>query len=99
MTKRLAVSDRRAVDLLLDRSTDAATGDGGGNGSYVSHAQAATEPGIQAVQRVLSLLDMLPAEDPPADLVARTMARLEPRGGAQPMHPAGAGVMTDRPHA
>jgi len=98
MTKRLGESDRRAVDLVLDRTTDA---DGNGNGGYVTHAQPATEPGLQAVQRVLSLLDVMPAEEPAADLIARTMARIDSRAGvaAQPLHPATAAMMTNRPHA
>lgn len=93
MTKRLGESDRRAVDLLLDRSTGAA-----GDGSYVAHAQAATEPGIQAVQRVLNLLERLPAEEPPADLIARTLARIDSRGAMAPVHHAAA-LMASRPHA
>jgi hypothetical protein len=99
MTKRLGESDRRAVDLLLDRSAGTGNGGGNGNGGYVAHAQPATEPGIQSVQRVLSLLDVLPAGDPPADLIARTMARIDSRGVAAPIHPAAAAMMSNRPHA
>ena len=99
MTKRLGESDRRAVDLLLDRTTG--TDNGNGNGGYVTHAQPATEPGIQAVQSVLSLLDVMPADEPAADLMARTMARIDSRAGAgaQSLHPAAAAMMTNRPHA
>ena len=100
MTKRLGDSDRRAVDLLLDRS--AGTGNGDGNGSsYVAHAQPGTEPSIQGVQRVLNLLDLLPAGEPSEDLIARTMARIGGQAGVgtQPMHPATAAMMTNRPHA
>ena len=101
MTKRLGESDRRAVDLLLDRSTGVGNGNGNGNGGYVAHAQPATEPGLQSVQRVLSLLDLMPADEPSADLMARTLARIESRPdvAAQPMHPATAAMMTNRPHA
>ena len=100
MTKRLGDNDRRAVDLLLDRSTGTANGDGNGNGGYVAHAQPATEPGIQSVQRVLSLLDLMPADEPAADLISRTMARIDSRPAVtQPMHPAAAAMMTNRPHA
>ena len=99
MTKRLGESDRRAVDLLLDRTMGA--GNGNGNGGYVTHAQPAPEPGLQAVQRVLSLLDVMPADEPADDLMARTMARIDARVGmaAQPMHPATAAMMSSRPHA
>ena len=99
MTKRLGDSDRHAVDLLLDRSTDA-NGDGQGNGGYISHAQPAAGPGIQSVQAVLSLLDLLPVDEPSADLMTRTLARIEARPNvAQPLHPATAAMMTNRPHA
>ena len=99
MTKRLGESDRRAVDLLLDRSAGAENGNG--NGGYVAHAQPATEPGLQSVQRVLSLLDLMPADEPSADLMTRTLARIEarPNVAAQPIHPATAAMMTNRPHA
>ena len=101
MTKRLGESDRRAVDLMLDRTTHASNGDGSGNGTYVGHAQPGNEPGLQSVQRVLSLLDLMPAEEPAADLMTRTLARIDsrPNVAAQPMHPATATMMTDRPHA
>lgn len=97
MTKRLSDSDRRAVDLLLDRSAGAGNGDGSG---YVTHAHPTTEPGIQSVQKVLNLLDLLPIQEPPADLMTRTLARIDARGDvpAQPMHPAAA-MMGNRPHA
>ena len=98
MTKRLGDSDRRAVDLLLDRPT---TVNGDGNGHFVAHAQPGTEPAIQSVQRVLSLLDLLPADEPSADLMTRTLARIEARPdvAAQPLQPATAAMMTNRPHA
>jgi hypothetical protein len=56
------------------------------------------EPGILGVQRVLNMLDLLPADEPPADLVARTMARIDARGVAAPLHPAAGALMTNRPH-
>jgi hypothetical protein len=91
MTKRLGESDRRAVDLLLDRAA--------ADGNYVTHAQPTTE-GLEGVQRVLSLLDRMPAEEPAADLMARTMARIDARGGVMvPAHPATAALMSGRPHA
>ena len=90
MTKRLGESDRRAVDLLLDRAA--------ADGSYVSHAQPTTE-GLEGVQRVLNLLDRMPAEEPPADLMARTLARIDARGVVVPAHAATAALMTGRPHA
>ena len=91
MTKRLGESDRRAVDLLLDRTT---AGEG-----FVAHAQLTTEPGLQGVQRVLSLLERMPAEEPSADLMARTMARIESGVMMAPVHSPAAALMTNRPHA
>ena len=97
MTKCLGESDRRAVDLLLDGSAGA--GDSVEAGGYVPHVQPAIEPGIQAVQSVLSLLDLLPVADPPADLVTRAMSRIDARSGTgSPIHPAAASL-TSRPHA
>ena len=93
MTKRLGESDRRAVDLLLDRMTGAA-----GDGNYVTHAQPTTA-GVEGVQRVLSLLDRMPAEEPAADLMARTLSRIESRGMMLPAESAPAVLMSGRPHA
>ena len=92
MTKRLGERDRRAVDLLLDLTMGAA-----GDGNYVTHAQP-TE-GLEGVQRVLSLLDRMPAEEPAADLMARTLARIDARGVMVPAHSATAALMSSRPHA
>jgi len=99
MTKRLGESDRHAVDLLLDRSMGATngSGDGTGSGGYVTHAQPGTEPGLQSVQRVLSLLEMMPTDEPPADLMARALARIDARG-AMAMGQSAA-LLSDRPHA
>ena len=88
MNLRLRDEDRRAVDLLLDR---AATGtgvnpSGAGNGNGHGHAHAAgsftqvsgdVRERIPAAQNVLQMLDMLPAEDPPQDLLGRTLRRLD----------------------
>ena len=43
----------------------------------------------------------MPADEPAADLMTRTLARIEarPNVAAQPMHPATAAMMTNRPHA
>src|SRR5436190_7444857 len=90
MTVRLRDEDRRAVDLLLDRAAAgqgvrapaAGNGHGSGNGN-ASHA-AGFAPvggeghgGLPGVQKVLAMLEMLPAEDPPQDLMARTLTRVD----------------------
>ena len=63
--------DRRALDLLLDRSSSVVgTGIAGFTEAGVSQERLA------AAQRVLQTLDLLPAEEPPADLLDRTLRRV-----------------------
>jgi hypothetical protein len=74
----LSKEDRRAIDLLLDRSARAAAGNGGnGNGkghTVYASADPALGQRIGQAQRLLQLLEMMPAGDPPADLVSRTLS-------------------------
>jgi hypothetical protein len=77
MMPKLRNEDRLAVDLLLDRAASSA-----GNG--LDHGQSGFTPVNGAVQEqvgqvgaVLRVLDMMPAEEPPADLMARTLRRVE----------------------
>jgi hypothetical protein len=77
----LSKEDRRAVDLLLDRSARAAAGTGG-NGNGKGHAvYASADPTlgqrIARTQRLLQLLELMPSGDPPADLVPRTLRFVE----------------------
>lgn len=82
---KLSNDDRRAIDLLLDRGPAATTGTNGFHfqtaqgmtAAYHPHATPAHPDSIGAVQQVLDLLSLMPAEDPPADLVARTLARVD----------------------
>ncbi len=83
MSVTMRDEDRRAIDLLLDRSPATA---GGGNGMdgdgmsaavYTTHADPTSQDAIEGVERLLGLLSLLPAEEPPADLVERTLARCE----------------------
>ncbi len=98
MTKRLSENDRRAVDLLLDRS-NGESAHAPGNG-FIRHAQLATEPALEPVQKVLTLLDHTPAAEPPVDLVSRTLAKLNSSvGSAAMLRPSASTMMTDQPHA
>jgi len=116
MTVRLRDEDRRAVDLLLDRAASgqgvrppvAGNGHGSGNGNG-SHAAGFApvssdgRAGLPGVQKVLAMLDMLPAEDPPQDLMARTLTRVDADLAAhpsvlRPVHPS-AGNGMQQPHA
>lgn len=72
MTRKLNASDRQAVDLVMDRAT-AAKQDG-------VVAMASAEPRVQSVERILTVLAQMPAIEPPADLVARTLQRIEQTG-------------------
>jgi len=109
---KLSDNNRRAIDLMLDRGMSAA----GPNGSpfssrdgmsaaagYVSHTGPADQQSVQAVQRVLDLLSLLPNEEPPADLVERTLARIEqavsPAAAAQMPFRSGLGADPSIPHA
>lgn len=83
MSFQLSDDDRRAVDLLLDRSPTAS-----GNGN--SHALFAAADGvpqerIRGVEKILQVLEMMPPAEPPVDLLARTLQRLdEPAGSLGP---------------
>ena len=76
MMPRLRDEDRLAVDLLLDRAASSA-GNGSGNGQtgFTPVSNAAGQ--VRQVEAVLRVLDMMPAEEPPADLVSRTMRRID----------------------
>ncbi len=99
MTKRLDESDRRAVDLLLDRTSSAANGEKRGDSTFVAHAQHGLNSGMSGVQRVLSLLERMPAEEPGAHLIASTMARIEAQGVMGSVHSVAATQISGQPHA
>ncbi|MGD1277820.1 MAG: hypothetical protein ABR964_11445 [Tepidisphaeraceae bacterium] len=68
MTKKLGDADRRAVDLVLDRSLPDNAG---------GFVQPNVSPHrVRSVEKILSLLHYLPVEEPPADLVSRTLRRV-----------------------
>lgn len=72
----LQEQDRRAVDILLDRSTVATSGIGTFGGQT-----PANQDRIQGAQQILQLLDLMPAADPPSDLLSRTLRRIEESAG------------------
>jgi hypothetical protein len=94
MTLRLRDEDRRAVDLLLDRAATGSgvhpDGAGNGNGHHGHHGASFSQvsgdvqTGLPAVQKVLQVLDMLPAEEPPQDLLGRTLRRVEADRASHP---------------
>jgi len=88
MSMRLKSEDRQAIDLLLERP------DGHGdtpsvNQIFAKPVKGRMEKRLDSVERVLDLLETMPAMDPPADLLSRTLRRveeasLEPTGALTP---------------
>ena len=72
MNAKLREEDRRAVDLLLDRGMAAA-----GKSKPVFAVNGGSQERVVGVQQVLQLLDAMPAAEPPADLVDRTLEFVE----------------------
>ena len=73
MARKLGDDDRRAVDLLLDRGNG--TGDNI-TGTFVTPGGIAPKR-VEAAEKILALLQLMPAAEPPADLVSKTMTRVD----------------------
>jgi hypothetical protein len=96
MSLSLRDEDRRAVDLLLDHAQAAHQGDAN---MPMTFGTSMTEAGVPndrliAAEKVLKMLDAMPSTEPAADLLARTLARVErqtgtPVRGHHPMIDAG----------
>jgi len=76
MTRKLKEADRAAVDLLLDKSAAAST--------HVVSAEATAHGRVEAASRVLRALSAMPAMEPPENLIARTMRRIDQTIGSMP---------------
>src|SRR5438067_2111843 len=86
MAKKLRHEDSRAVDLLLDRSLTA-TGHATAAGSLsVKNGKNNFRNRLNAADRMLRVLNLMPASDPSPDLVQRTLQRIE----QSPLVPSGA---------
>lgn len=70
--KRLDAADQKAVDLILEKSTEGAP--------YASAADVSPARS-SAVGKILSLLQQMPAVEPSPDLVARTLRHVEKSAG------------------
>jgi hypothetical protein len=81
MMPRLRDEDRLAVDLLLDRAAagpaNGVTHPNGNGISGFSQVKGGVPEQVGRVQAVLQVLEMMPAEEPSADLMARTLRRVE----------------------
>ena len=82
MNLKLTGDDRNAIDLLLGEAAAAVKTPSQG---YVTATDAEH---MQAVRTVLQLLHVLPASEPPADLVSRTLARISQATGQAMTAPA-----------
>ena len=80
MATRLSNEDRRAIDLLLDQATTA-------NHSFTSSTETVDTNRVHAIEKILHLLDGYEAAEPPTDLVARTMKRIESADAQAPVLP------------
>ena len=103
MAKRLGKEDRRAVDLLLERADGVGSSTPAVEQLFAAPVQANFERRLDAVENILTLLELMPAPEPSADLVSRTMRRIEeaeaePRANAQAAR-AGRPAMNSRTHA
>ena len=72
MARRLSESDASAVDVVLN--------DARGGSGFAEPVGDAVIKAVAAVDGMLRLLDQLPTENPPAGLVARTMALIQRQG-------------------
>lgn len=75
MKTKMRDEDRRAIDLLLDRSA-AVAANGHGKSVYAA-ADDSIRQRVAPIERVLSLLDAMPAEEPAASLLARTLRHID----------------------
>jgi hypothetical protein len=70
MASRLGDDDRRAVDLVLDRLD-------GEQPETMAQPPPPTPQRVQSVEKILSLLERMPAYEPPPDLAAKTLHRID----------------------
>ena len=71
MARRLSSEDRRAIDLLLDKASAASAS------TFANTTETVDTMRVQAVEKILHLLDSYEPAEPPQDLAARTMKRIE----------------------
>lgn len=89
MKVKMRDEDRRAVDVLMDRTAAVSANDA------VAYAAADSQlwERIRGVEHVLSLLNEMPASDPPAQLVARTLDAVHQASGRDVVSASGHAAM------
>jgi hypothetical protein len=75
MKLKMRDEDRRAIDLLLDRSA-AAAGSTPTNSVYATTDNAIRQR-VAPIEKVLGLLDAMPAEEPSSSLLSRTLGHID----------------------
>lgn len=83
MAKMLSDEDGRAVDLLLDSKAGSPIPEAAG---YMLHAAVSADR-VKSVERILALLAEFRPIEPPADLVSRTLHRINSAVGVAPSMP------------
>lgn len=79
MNLKFREEDRRAIDLLLDR-TAVVTGEGARMSAYAA-TDGLLRQSVASVEKVLSLLDNMPSTDPPRQLLNRTLRYVKDGSG------------------
>jgi hypothetical protein len=91
MTRKLSDEDSRAVDLLLDHGT------GMGNDGITRVAPHVSQKRLAAAEKLLKLVGQMPTEEPPDDLVAKTMRRIDRASSRRVGHPTRRHAITQTP--
>ncbi|MGA3066942.1 MAG: hypothetical protein ABSF29_08860 [Tepidisphaeraceae bacterium] len=81
MADRLNDEDRRAVDLVMDRPD-------GENSEAFAQGPAPSSLRVQSVEKILALLQLMPAHEPSPDLAARTLRTIDQALAAMKAAPA-----------
>ena len=88
---RLRTDDRKAVDLALDRSTARQ-----GAPAIYAAADGALRERVAGVETLLHILDCWNADEPPRDLLERTLERVSGPSGRR--HRAAHPIMASADH-
>jgi hypothetical protein len=75
--RSLSTDDQKALDVLLDHGPSAR------DPRFIRHTPVVPPRRISAISKLLDLLAELPEIDPPRDLIARTMERIDQDIAAQ----------------
>ena len=81
MSRKLTDEDRRAVDLFLDQGAEAT------NDAVTKVVPLVSQKRMSAVLKTLAMLDDMPVEEPPANLIEKTMRRIDSATSKTAAHP------------